>query len=79
MQTIDIHTHLLSSDVKFNRFYDKVAIKFFGKKMGIDAKAMIENPYEAYIDAITNNTRASKYIKQPSVKRVQKDIFLQKS
>jgi len=64
VQTIDIHTHLLSSDVKFNRFYDKVAIKFFGKKMGIDAKAMIENPYEAYIDAITNNTRASKYIKK---------------
>lgn len=52
MQTIDIHTHLLSSDVKFNRLYDKVA------------KAMIANPYETYVDAITKNTKESQYIKK---------------
>ena len=61
MKTVDIHTHLLNSDVKFNRIYDKLALKFFGKKMGIDATKMINEPYNAYVDAIVNNARTSKY------------------
>ncbi len=64
MQTIDIHTHLLNSDVKFNRLYDKVALKLFGKSMGLDAKAMALNPYDTYVDAIVSNTRAAKHIKK---------------
>ena len=28
MQTIDIHTHLLSSEVKFDHFYDKLYVRF---------------------------------------------------
>ncbi len=62
MQTVDIHMHLLSSEVQFNRFYDKIAIKIFGKKMGIDPKKLIENPYKAYTDALVNNVRDSKYL-----------------
>ena len=50
MQTIDIHTHLLSSEVKFDRFYDKLAIRFFAKKFGMDPQALMKNPYEAYVD-----------------------------
>jgi Tat protein secretion system quality control protein TatD with DNase activity len=48
MQTIDIHTHLLSSEVTFNRFYDKLAIRFFAKKFGMDPKALMQNPSKAY-------------------------------
>lgn len=64
MQTIDIHTHLLSSEVKFDRFYDKLAIRFFAKKFGMEPKALMENPYEAYVEGLTNNARNSKYIKK---------------
>jgi len=64
MQTIDMHTHLLSSEVKFDRFYDKLAIRFFAKKFGMEPKALMENPYEAYVEGLTNNARNSKYIKK---------------
>ncbi len=64
MQTIDIHTHLLSSEVKFDRFYDKLAIRFFAKKFGMEPKALMENPYEVYVEGLTNNARYSKYIKK---------------
>ncbi len=64
MQTIDIHTHLLSVEVKFDRFYDKLAIRFFAKKFGMDPKALMQNPYEAYVEGLTNNVRTSKYVKK---------------
>lgn len=62
MQTVDIHMHLLNSEVQFNRFYDKIAIKFFGKKMGVEPKELIANPYKAYTNALVNNVRDSKYL-----------------
>ena len=64
MQTIDIHTHLLSSEVKFDRFYDKLAIRFFAKKFGMDPKSLMENPYDAYVEGLTHNARTSKYVKK---------------
>ncbi len=62
MKTVDFHTHLLSSEVSFNRFYDKLAIRFFAKKLGIKPKELIENPYSAYKKTITNLVRESKYL-----------------
>lgn len=62
MKTVDIHMHLLSSEVKFNRIYDKLAIKFFAKKMGINPQALIDNPYKAYTDSLVKNVRESKYM-----------------
>ena len=59
---VDIHAHLLSSDVKFDRFYDKLAIKFFASKLGMDAKELIENPYLAYTNGLMKNIRESKYL-----------------
>lgn len=64
MQTIDIHTHLLSSEVKFDRFYDKLAIRFFAKKFGMEPRALMENPYETYVEGLINNARTSGYIKK---------------
>jgi len=43
---IDIHAHLLNSDVKFDRFYDKMAIKFFASKLGIEPQALIATSYQ---------------------------------
>jgi len=61
---IDIHAHLLSSDVKFERFYDKLAIKFFASKLGMDAKELIKNPYKAYTEGLLNNIRESKHLQK---------------
>ena len=52
MKTIDIHTHLLSSDVAFKRPYDKIALRFFAKKFGMDPKALVDNPYGEYTRAL---------------------------
>jgi hypothetical protein len=42
MKTIDIHTHLLSSDVAFDRFYDKLALRFFRQKVRDEPKSARE-------------------------------------
>jgi len=59
---VDIHAHLLSSDVKFDRFYDKLAIKFFASKLGIEPQALIDNPYQAYTNGLMKNIRESKHL-----------------
>lgn len=64
MQTIDIHTHLLSSEVSFDRLYDKVAINLFAKKFGLDMDELKQNPYKAYINALTKNVRASLHVEK---------------
>jgi len=64
MKTIDIHIHLLNSNVKFDRFYDKFVIFFFKNKFGINSKELIKNPYSEYIRIITENTKESKYIEK---------------
>ncbi len=61
MKTVDIHTHLLSSEVKFDRLFDKIAIGFFAKRFGLEAKELYENPYEAYTKGLIKNVRESKY------------------
>nr|WP_315060856.1 amidohydrolase family protein [uncultured Campylobacter sp.] len=48
IKTVDIHSHLLSSDVKFDRFYDKLALAFFAKKFDINRRELIKNGFEGY-------------------------------
>ena len=62
MQTVDMHVHLLSSEVRFNRFYDRAALRVLGKKMGIDTKRLFLEPYQAYVDALTHNIRSSMHL-----------------
>ena len=61
---IDIHAHLLSENVRFDRFYDKLAIKFFASRLGINPQALIDNPYQAYTEALINNIRTSKHLQK---------------
>ena len=61
---IDFHAHLLSFDVKFERFYDKLAIKFFATKLGMDPKELIKNPYQAYTHGLLKNIRESEHIEK---------------
>ena len=62
MKTVDIHTHLLSSEVKFDRIFDKFAITLFAKKFGLSAKELYENPYESYKAGLVRNVRSSKFM-----------------
>jgi predicted TIM-barrel fold metal-dependent hydrolase len=64
MRTVDIHTHLLSSEVAFNRFYDRIAVRFFAKKFGIDPKELIRDPYRAYTGALVDSVRGSEHIEK---------------
>ncbi len=59
---LDIHAHLLNSDVRFDRFYDKLAIRFFASKLGIEPQALIDNPYLAYTKGLMKNVRESKHL-----------------
>lgn len=63
IQTVDIHAHLLSSRVSFNRLYDKIALRFFGKRLGIrDTKKLFESPYETYTETLIQNIKESRYL-----------------
>ncbi|CUV65169.1 Putative mannonate dehydratase [Sulfurovum sp. enrichment culture clone C5] len=62
MQTIDMHVHLLSSKVRFDRLYDKMAIKLFGKKLGLEYEKAKLDPYQAYTDALIGSIRDSRHI-----------------
>jgi predicted TIM-barrel fold metal-dependent hydrolase len=62
MTTVDFHTHLLSRDVKFNRIYDKVALKIFGKKFGIDLDTVFSDPYNSYTKALLSSVRNSDHV-----------------
>lgn len=47
IKTVDIHSHLLSADVKFDRFYDKLALAFFAKKFDINKRELIKTALKA--------------------------------
>ncbi len=64
MQTVDIHAHLLSSTVRFDRLYDRIAIRMFGTTMGFDVQELFNNPYEAYINALIGGIRNSRYLEK---------------
>ncbi len=67
MRTIDIHTHLLNSDVNFDRVFDKVAIKVFAKKFGLDEDELKLHPYRAYTNALTSHIRTSLHVEKAVV------------
>ena len=64
MKTVDIHTHLLSSEVAFDRFYDRLALRLVGKKFGLDSEALARDPFEAYIKALSDSVRGSEHVEK---------------
>ncbi|WP_201351914.1 amidohydrolase family protein [Hydrogenimonas urashimensis] len=64
MQTVDIHMHLLHSEATFERLYDKLAIRFFAKKLGADPAALVAEPHRAYCDTVIRRVGESKYLKK---------------
>ncbi len=64
MKTVDIHTHLLSPNVRFDRLFDRVAMRFFAAGLGLDPKRLKAAPYTAYVEAMASSIAASKHIEK---------------
>lgn len=62
MTTIDIHTHLLSSKVRFDRAFDRFAVGFFARKFGLNPKELVKDPYGAYVKGLIANVRGSNFV-----------------
>ncbi len=63
LQTVDIHTHLLNPQVRFRRFYDKLAIAFFAKSLGTSAGRLLAEPYQGYVDALVGSVAGSRFVR----------------
>jgi uncharacterized protein len=62
MKTIDIHTHLLNPSVRFDRFYDRIALRFFARGLGADPHQLRTRPYESYVLSMASAVRDSQYL-----------------
>ncbi len=62
MKTIDIHTHLLSREVKFDRLFDKLVIFFFARNLGVDPARLKRDPWETYVQAMAEAVTSSQYV-----------------
>lgn len=67
IKTVDIHSHLLSSDVKFDRFYDKLALAFFAKKFDINRCELIKNGFEGYKSNFARLIKSSNFVQKSVV------------
>ena len=64
MKTVDIHTHLLSPEVSFDRLFDRFAVYFFAKNLGVDPAQLKNNPWETYVAAIAAAVKQSQHIEK---------------
>ncbi|MCP4288750.1 MAG: amidohydrolase family protein [Gammaproteobacteria bacterium] len=64
MKTIDIHTHLLNPNVRFDRLFDKISVRFFAKNLGADPVQLMSRPYEAYVESMARAIRESRHIEK---------------
>ena len=62
MRTIDVHTHLLSPEVRFKRIYDRVAVRFFARSLGAEPAALLADPYHGFLEAALRSVRESKHV-----------------
>ncbi len=64
MKTVDIHTHLLSREVRFDRLFDKLAVRFFARNLGVNPARLSQAPWETYVQAMAEAVRNSRYIEK---------------
>lgn len=61
---VDFHSHLLSSEVRFNRVFDRLSLMFFAKKFGINKNELLKNGYDGYKRNLSKIIRESKFVNQ---------------
>jgi uncharacterized protein len=59
---IDIHSHLLNPDVRFDRWFDRLALFFFSRTLGFDAKKLRDAPFEEYLATFVRLVRESRFV-----------------
>lgn len=64
MKTVDIHTHLLNPNVRFQRIFDRIAVRFFARGLGMDPRRLLAHPYECYVESMAAAVRQSRYVSQ---------------
>ena len=64
MKTIDIHTHLLNPAVKFERLFDRLAVRFFARRLGIEPAKLQAVPFDAYVQAMTDALSRSRHVEK---------------
>ncbi len=64
MKTIDIHTHLLNPAVRFDRLYDRIALRFFAQGLGADPNQLRARPFEAYVLSMAAAVRESQHLEK---------------
>ena len=67
IKTVDIHSHLLSGEVKFDRFYDKLALAFFAKKFDINRRELVKNGFEGYKSNFARLIKGSNFVQKSVV------------
>lgn len=67
MKTVDIHAHLLNPAVRFDRLFDRFTVSFFAKKLGVDAKALKADPFNAYVAAMARSLRESRQVEKACI------------
>jgi uncharacterized protein len=64
MKTIDIHTHLLNPDVRFDRLFDKLSIRFFARGLGVAPAELLADPFNTYVTAMAGSIRESVHVER---------------
>jgi len=64
MKTIDTHTHLLNPNVRFDRLFDKISVRFFAKNLGTDPVQLMARPYDTYVDSMARAIRESRHVEK---------------
>ena len=64
MKTVDIHTHLLNPQVRFDRPFDRLALHWFGRRLGLDPGRVKSDPYGAYVAALSGSIRDSCFVER---------------
>lgn len=64
MKTIDIHTHLLNPNVRFDRLFDRISVRFFARNLGADPAQLMARPYAAYVESMARAVRESHYVEK---------------
>ncbi len=64
MRTVDIHSHLLSPEVRFDRLYDRVSVRLFARKMGMDPAQLQRDPYGTFVASMAGAILQSEYLER---------------
>ncbi len=64
LKTVDTHTHLLSSAVRFDRPFDRLMLRLFGRRLGMDPRNLKENPWENYVTTLARVVQQSAFVEK---------------